>query len=115
MSNKRTIGLTEKVVLYNNTKTKKRVVKAKVDTGATSNSIDSKVAAKLKLGPVIKTTVVKSANGKSLRPVIKAFVTIAGMPMTGIFTLADRNRMSYKVLIGQDILKKGGFLIDPKK
>ncbi len=109
------IGLTEKIMLYNNTKTKKKLVKARIDTGATSNSIDAKIAAKLRLGPVIKTTLVKSANGRSRRPVIKANITIAGKPMTGIFTLADRTRMRYKLLIGQDILKKSGFLINPAK
>ena len=47
-------------------------VVAKVDTGATKSSIDTQLATKLNLGPIIKSKVVKSAHGNQLRPVIEA-------------------------------------------
>ena len=46
------IGLAEKVSVHY-PRGKKRVI-AKIDTGATKSSIDSNLAAELKLGPVIK-------------------------------------------------------------
>ena len=111
----KTIGLTEDVEVYSIDKTKKRKVKARIDTGAHSNSVDSKLAASLNLGPVVKTTVVKSANGESLRPVVKMKIKIGGKEMSGLFTIADRTKMNYRVLIGRNILSKSGFLIDPKR
>lgn len=111
---KEVIGLTENITVYNNEKTENKKLKARIDTGAESNSIDSKLAAALNLGPIIKTTVVKSANGQSLRPVINCTIRLGDKDITGKFTIADRSRMRYKVLIGRNILSKSGFLIDPK-
>lgn len=106
------IGLIEKVKIIN--KKGHRTLMAKVDSGATKSSMDSKLAADLQLGPVIKTTLVKSAHGNKLRPVIEGRIELAGKSMKTEFTLADRIHMKYHVLIGQNILKKG-FLIDPSK
>lgn len=107
------IGLTEKVTLFGKDGKKKRLV-ARIDTGATKSSMDARLAASLQLGPVIKTKLVKSAQGKSLRPVIEATIQVAGKKIKQEFTLADRLHMKYHMLIGQNILKKG-FLIDPRK
>jgi len=106
------LGLTEQVKLIG----KKQVeLTARIDTGATSSSIDSKLAGELSLGPVIKTKVVKSASGVKKRPIIKATIILKDIEMEGEFTLADRRHMTYLLLIGQNILKKGNFLIDPLK
>lgn len=107
------IGLIESVTLIGNNKQKKRI-KAKIDTGATKSSIDTKLASTLKLGPIIKSKLVKSAQGNKLRPVIEAQVILAGKKLKGEFTLADRAHMRYKVLIGQNLLKQG-FIIDPTR
>ncbi len=107
------IGLTEKVTIIGKKKSQKRLI-AKVDTGATKSSMDSRLAARMHLGPVIKTKLVKSAHGNRLRPVIEAHIKIAGKKLKAEFTLADRIHMKYHVLIGQNILKHG-FLIDPSK
>ena len=107
------IGLTEKVILEGNDRNKKTVI-AKIDTGASKNSVDAKLAADLNLGPIIKTKLVKSAHGNKLRPIVRARIQIAGKELRSEFTIADREHMKYKVLIGQNILKKG-FLIDPNK
>ena len=106
------IGLTEKVNVYCNPN--RKLVIAKIDTGATKSSIDTNLAAELKLGPVIKSKLVKSAHGSKLRPIIEATIELAGRKLKSEFTLADRAHMKYRVLIGQNILKNG-FLIDPEK
>ncbi|MBI2654817.1 ATP-dependent zinc protease [Candidatus Woesearchaeota archaeon] len=106
------IGLAEKVLVYCNG-TRKNVI-SKIDTGATKSSIDTNFAAELKLGPVIKSRLVKSAHGSKLRPIIEATIELAGKKIKSEFTLADRAHMKYRILIGQNILKDG-FLIDPTK
>ena len=65
------MGLTEKVKVIG-AKEKSKLLTARIDTGATISSVDSRLAAKLNLGPVIRTKMVKSASGSSSRPVIKA-------------------------------------------
>lgn len=89
-------------------------LKARIDTGATKSSIDYKLASHLKLGPVVESRLVKSAHGSKLRPVIEVTISIRGKEVTEKFTLADREHMKYKVLVGQNVLKKG-FLIDPNR
>ena len=106
------IGLTEKVLVHNSTS--KKAVKAKIDTGATKSSIDTNLAAKLRLGPVIKSKLIKSAHGSKLRPIIEATIELADKVIKSEFTLADRAHMKYSILIGQNILKHG-YLIDPSK
>ena len=104
------IGLAEKVKIIQ--KTGGKVVISKIDTGATKSSIDTNLAAELKLGPVIKSKLVKSAHGSKLRPIIEATIELAGKKIKSEFTLADRAHMKYRILIGQNILQEG-FLIDP--
>ncbi len=86
----------------------------RVDTGATSSSIDAKIVADLKLGPVLSVRKVRNAHGETLRPVVEAKFVIRGKTLTANFTVADRSKMKYKVLIGRNILKEG-FLIDVTK
>jgi hypothetical protein len=107
------IGLTEKIVLKLKGN-KKEEIMAKIDTGASKSSIDLKLAAKLKLGPVIKSKMIKSAHGNRLRPIIIADIEIARKRVKSEFTLADRSHMTYPILIGVNTLKHG-FLIDPSK
>lgn len=112
MTEKTVLGLTEDVVV--SSETGKQTVHARIDTGATTSSIDANLAAELKLGPIEKTKKVRSANGMKLRPVVRGRVQIAGKTFDNLFTLADRSHMTYRALIGQDILCQG-FLIDPNK
>lgn len=107
------VGLVEKVTLLNKKKERKTIL-ARIDTGATKSSIDAKLAADLNLGPVITSKLVKSAHGNKVRPVIEANIILSNKRIKEEFSLADRPHMKYKVLIGQNILKKG-FLIDPLK
>ena len=93
---------------------KSREVLGRIDSGATKSSIDVKLAAELALGPILKAKLVKSASGRSLRPVVAAKLNLADKEFKTDFTIADRADMKYRMLIGQNILKKG-FLIDPAK
>ena len=99
------IGLEEKI------KIKDKEFLAKVDTGASKSSIDIRLAAELKLGPIIGTKIYRNVHGKTLRPVVKVPFQIADRKMLFKFNLADRKKMKYKVLIGQNILKKN-FIIN---
>ena len=105
------VGLTEKVVLFSNNGRKKTLM-AKVDTGASRSSLDTRLASELNLGPIIKSKIVKSAHGNRLRPIIEAEVDIAGKKIKTEFTLADRSHMKYRILIGVNILKHN-FLVNP--
>ena len=104
------IGVVEKVKIVGNGFEKE--IMARIDTGASKNSIDMKLASKLKMGPVIQSTFIKSAHGSRLRPVIEGEIEIKGKKLQTRFTMADRSHMKYPVLIGRDVLKEG-FLIDP--
>lgn len=107
---KTTIGLTENIQFL----PQKVTVIGRIDTGATKSSLDRSLAKKLKL-TTIETRIVKSAQGKSVRPLVKTRIILAGKVITGKFTVADRQHMNYPVLIGQNMLKGKDFLIDPDK
>ncbi len=112
MKTRTVVGLTEKVTVYG-----KDVVtdsKARIDTGAKSNSIDVKFAEALGIKPGRLKTIVKSAMGRTERHVVNLEIDIAGRRVKGRFTLADRGNLKFPVLIGRNILKKG-FMIDPGK
>tara|TARA_Y100000310_G_C20693629_1_gene823983 strand:- start:313 stop:684 length:372 start_codon:yes stop_codon:yes gene_type:complete len=107
---KTVVGLVETVLVLGPKKSKKVV--ARIDTGAEKSSIDKSLAEELDLGPIIKHKEIKSASGVKIRPYIKARVTLAKRKFNFIFTIADRSRLKYQVLIGQNILRRG-FIIDP--
>ncbi len=107
------LGLTEKVLITG--RKKQEEIVARIDTGATSSSIDMHLAATLELGPIISLKTIRSASGTGKRALVKVRIKIAGQTLEGDFSLADRSHMSYRVLIGQNMLKQGKFLIDPLK
>jgi len=112
MDGKKIIGLVEKVIVESSNGNEE--IYAKIDTGATKSSIDMQLSSKLKLGPIKETKLIKSASGNTIRAVIQCKIVLSGRKIEGLFTLADRRHMKFKVLIGQNILEKG-FLIDPSK
>jgi hypothetical protein len=112
VTDKTIVGLIEEVILVGPKMDKK--VLARIDTGATKSSIDAKLAAEMDASAEFKTALVRSAHGIRRRGVIKQKVIIGRRRMNMEFTIADRSHMKYKVLIGQNILKRR-FLIDPAK
>src|SRR3989344_142975 len=110
MAKRVVLGLVEEIAIIGN---KRKAVKARIDTGATNSSIDSKLAKELDLGPIIRERRIKSALGTTVRPIVKVVIEIKGNQMEEEFNLAERGHMTYPVLIGQNILKKEKFLVDP--
>ena len=115
MAEKRvTLGLVEKVVLIGENGPSKEIA-GRIDTGATVSSIDLNLADKMNLRRIDKFKIVKSASGIEKRPLVIAKIKVGGQIIEEKFNLADRSHMTYQVLIGQNILKKGDFLVDPRK
>lgn len=108
------LGLTEEINIFDSQNISQKIT-AKIDTGASKSSIDSELAKKLGLVNIIKSKVIRNANGKTIRDIIDAKITLHGKEITAHFSLADRKEMKYSVLIGQNILRKDNFLIDPQK
>ncbi len=111
-----------------------REIQGKVDTGATTSSLHasdiqvnrdrntvtfhcSELSDNLITLDLDGAQEVHSADaGGQTRPVVTMDVEIDGTPVKGAsFNLNDRSQMDIPVLIGQNILKAGNFMIDPKK
>jgi hypothetical protein len=92
-------------------------VRAKVDTGADRTTVDSELAAKLRLDSTGSKVMVKALGGSQLmeRPLVKATVTLKGKTFKLTVGVADRSQMRYRMIVGRDILRSGYFLIDPSR
>ncbi|MFH1211183.1 MAG: retroviral-like aspartic protease family protein [archaeon] len=102
------VGLTEKVLING------KEVTARIDTGAQRSCISKELYSKLNLGPFVGSVKIKNVHSVEVRPTVQAEVEIQGRRIHTMFNVADRSKMRYQLLIGQDILKKG-FLVDPGK
>lgn len=110
MEGKIVLGAAEEVTIESDSGESKKVI-ARIDTGALLNSIDVRLAGELRLGPIVREKKVKSASGRTVRPVITAWLTLKGKRFHTEFTIIDRSQMKYPVLIGRNILKNG-YVID---
>lgn len=105
-------------------------MKGKVDTGADVSSIHAEnwkvdngqvtfecpeLSENRITLPVIEKQAIKSSNGDiEYRPVITLNIRINDQQLTNImFNLNDRGTMNYPMLVGQNILEAGKFMIDP--
>jgi len=107
-SEKIVIGLVESIKING------KEVKAKIDTGSDGSSIDTSLAAELKLGPIFDTRSYRSSHGRTTRPIVEAKMVLRDKHIKVNFNMIDRTNLKYPVLIGKDILKEG-FLIDPSR
>jgi len=108
-----TIGVVEEVTLRGS-KGDIRVL-AKIDTGATRTSLDTDLAARAGLGPVFDRVRVRAAaaHEPEERDVVDARVVIAGREFDVAVAITDRKDMRYHMIVGMDILRDSGFLVDP--
>lgn len=106
-------------------------LKGRVDTGAEISSlnadkfeiadgmvkfINKDISNNVISVPLAQQQAVKSADGGvEYRPVIELDIEVNGKPIRkALFNLNNRNHMEYPCLIGQNVLQKTNFLIDPK-
>ena len=111
---KTVIGLVEKVKIFG---VKGRAIKEAVfDTGATTTSIDLKLAARVGLGPIVGVKRVKSASNPHgrLRLVAAAIIQVKEKKLHIKANIVDRSGLRYKVLVGRDVIHSN-FVIDPSK
>ena len=110
----KTIGATENIKLLSFDK-KKIDVKAKIDTGAWGSSIDRQLAKDLGLYKKDEVLWYKksiSALGTEKRPVINITFWLAGRKIVTTATIANRENLTYKMIIGRSDLT--GFLVNPE-
>lgn len=63
---------------------------------------------------VIRTVSIKKrGGGVERRPVVELSLCIAGIPVTGEVSLADRTTFNYPLLIGRDMLEEGDIAVNP--
>lgn len=62
----------------------------------------------------LQTRIANSFGHKELRYVVKLQITLSGRTIVGTFTLSDRSRKTYPILIGRKLLNRK-FLIDVSK
>ena len=90
-------------------------VLARIDTGASRTTLDTELAARAGLGPVLKRvrTRASAADRPEERDVVAAKVIIAGQEFDVSVAVTDRKDMRYHMIVGMDILGRAGFLVDP--
>jgi hypothetical protein len=110
---KKVLGIVEKVKIIGRGEAE---ALALIDTGAKLSSVDIRLAAEAGIGPVIRTTKIKSASKdtSTRRAVLNATIEIAGKKFRTEVNIADRTKMAFPVLIGRSILE-GSFLVDSEK
>lgn len=107
-----TLGVIEKVVIYGNNDTKK-VVRAKIDTGAYRTSIDVDLVNELGLDPHHKMVHVRSGSGRQKRRTVKVNLKLKGKTFKTIASYTERSHLSFPMIIGRKDLD--GFVVDPSK
>lgn len=110
-----TIGIVEEVTIRGS-KGDIRIL-AKIDTGAARTTLDTDLAARAGLGPVFDRVRTRSAaaDEPEERDVVEAKIVIAGREFDVAVAVTDRKDMRYHMIVGMDILRDSGFLIDPSK
>ena len=107
-----TLGVIETVYLVGGNGTPIQI-KAKIDSGAEKSSIDESLVDSLEPVNYIDEITITNANGQDIRKVIQLDMIIKGKRVSTEATIADREHLENKVLIGRETLSKTNFLINP--
>ena len=108
------------------------VMKAKLDTGATTASINAETPDDdVESGGLVKFYFVDSDGNKTLferplvrwvkikgkdrRPVVEMNFCVAGAWVEGEASLADRDNFNYPILVGRNLLEKGQLVVDSRR
>lgn len=91
-------------------------VLAKIDTGAARTSLDTDLAKRAGLGPVMDRVRIRAAAAEKPeeRDVVSARLVIRGKEFRAAVAVTDRKDMRYRMIVGMDVLRGSGFLIDPR-
>ena len=90
-------------------------VLGRIDTGAKRTSLDTDLAARAGLGPVLARVRTRAAAAErpEERDVVRARLVIRGKEFNVAVAVTDRKHMRYHMIVGMDVLRDSGFLIDP--
>ena len=108
-----TIGVVEEVDVVGPKGTVR--VRARIDTGASRTTLDTDLVARLGLGPVMDRVRIRASAANELeeRDVVPAKIVIAGRGFDVAVAVTDRKDMQYHMIVGMDVLRDSGFLVDP--
>jgi hypothetical protein len=92
-------------------------VLARIDTGAARTTLDTDLAARAGLGPVLDRVRIRAsaASAPEERDVVHAKLIIAGREFAVPVAVTDRKDMRYHMIVGMDVLRDSGFLVDPSR
>ncbi len=111
---KRTILDAVETIKVVNSAGKKQEIRARIDTGAKSSSIDRQLAENLGIyhsNLITKIKGVRSAHGHSKREYVSLKFFLAGKPIYTSVSIADRSYLKYPLLIGRKDIQ--GFVVKP--
>ncbi len=101
----------EKITIYG--PKGKKVVTAKIDTGAYRTSVDSALVEELGLVDHPQQKKVRSSLGREARAMVDMLFRLHGKDIETVATHTDRSHMRYPVIVGRKDLN--GYLVDPKR
>jgi hypothetical protein len=113
LSGRDIVGIVEEVEVLGRDRVRTLAV---FDSGAKMTSIDVRLAARAKLGPIVRTTKIRNPSLKAevRRPVVETGIRIRGRVFEALANIQDREHMTFPVIIGRNIIS-GNFIIDTKK
>jgi len=109
--NDNVLGIVERVTLIG--PNKKKVVEAKIDTGAFRTAIDNSLVEELELQAREGTVEVRSGSGQQMRKTTRVTFTLRGKKIQTVASYTDRAHLRFPMIIGRRDLK--GFLVDPAR
>lgn len=110
-TSERILGVIEKITIYG--EKKKKVILAKIDTGAYRTSIDVDLVHELGLDLHDKTVHIRSGTGRQKRRTARVRFKLRGKEVKSLVTYTERSHLRFPIIIGRKDIK--GFLVDPSK